>query len=313
MKTRTILKNLSIIVLPLAFDLTLSAESKTSAEPARLGITITTEGTGSGETRLKVGDTSYKHVEINNSSWVLGKSLKLDNGSLTINLAYHRTDINEGNYHHFERDYSADRVPLPNELQSLTASIDCSTRINSSWSLSSSIGTGSHVAKHDLLSKGWGTSGHVMGLYTWSPSLNIAVGFAYDSLSEDWKCVPILGVEWRPADKWTVAFGFPKTAVSYEFSKKFTMSLAASGAGGTYFIGEDPRPGTAPHSLANSKLEYAEIRLGFETAWKINDTFSLSGSVGGVLYREFKYIDRNYKLRSRDVVPFFSLAVSASL
>jgi hypothetical protein len=32
-----------------------------------------------------------------------------------------------------------------------------------------------------------------------------------------------------------------------------------------------------------------------------------------VLYRQFKYIDRDYKLRSRDTVPFVSLSGTISL
>jgi len=313
MKTTTILKSLAAIILPLAFNQALSAETTIPTEPNKIGLTFATESTSSGEARLKGGNVNYEHVEIANASWSLAQSIALDEASsVALSLAYNRTTIDEGNYHHFERNYAADRVPLPNELQSLGASLSYSTKLNHEWMLSSSIGAASNVAKHDLLSKGWGANANVMGIYSWSPTLSLAVGLAYDSLSVDWKCVPFFGFDWRPADKWSIAIGFPKTAVSYEFNQKITMALAASGAGGTYFIRDDPRPGTTPQSLANSKLEYTEVRLGFETAWKINNTFSLSGSAGGVLYRKFKYIDRNYELKSRDVVPFVSLAFSAA-
>ena len=313
MQTTTVSKNLKTAGLALLLCQVLSAQPAQPPTPAKIGLTFSTESTSSGPTRLRAGDTSYKHVEINNNAWTLAQSIGLDaTSSLAVNLAYSRTGISEGNYHNFDRDYSADRVPLPNDLQSLGASIEYSTKIDNQWSLSTSIGAGSHVDKHNLLSKGWGAEGHVMGLYNWSPALTFAAGLAYDSLSADWKIMPIFGFEWRPADKWSVAIGFPKTAVSYEFNQRFTLALAASGAGGTYFIGDDPRPGTAPRSLANSKLEYTEARLGFEAAWKINDTFRLSGTVGHVLYRKFKYIDRDFELKSRDVVPFVSVAFSAA-
>ena len=314
MKTLTVTKNLFTASLALLFCQVLNAQTAQPPAPDKIGLTFSTESTCTGEARLKGGDTSFKDVQVNNSSWSLGQNIGLDNSStLAVNVAYNRTSINEGNYHHFERDYGADRVPLPNDLQSLGASLEYSAKINSEWSFSTSVGAGSHVAKHDLLSKGWGAEGHAMGLYTYGPDLTFAVGLAYDSLSEDWKCIPIVGFEWRPAEKWSVAIGFPKTAVTYELSKSLTMSLAASGAGGTYYIRDDPRPGTSPRSLADSKLEYTEVRLGFETAWKINNNFSLSGSVGSVLHREFKYIDRDYKLTSRDIAPFLSIAFSASL
>jgi len=314
MKNLTITKHLVFVALPLLLGQSLLAQPTQPPAPDKIGLTFSTEATSSGESRLKGGDVTYKHVAISNSSWALSQSIRLDSAnSLTLGMAYSLTSIDEGNYKHFERDYSADRVPLPNDLQSLGVSLGCSTKINDQWMLSSSIGTSSNVAKHKLLSKGWGSNGYTMGQYTWSPDLTLAVGFGYDTLSADWKCFPIFGIEWRPAQKWSVAIGFPKTAVTYELDKNLTMALAVSGAGGTYFIENDPRPGTSARSLANSKLEYTEVRFGFETAWKINDTFSLTGAVGSVLYREFKYIDRGYKLRSRDVAPFVSLSFSAAL
>jgi len=314
MKTLTITNHLAVVVLPLLLAQSLPAQQLQPTASNKIGLTLSTESTGSGDSKLKGGDTTYSHVAIGNASWSLAQNIALDPGSsLTLGLAYSLTSIDEGNYKHFERDYSADRVPLPNDLQSLSLSIGCSNKLNDRWTLSSSISVGSHVAKHRLLSKGWGDSGYLMASYTVSPELTWVFGAAYDSMSHDWQYVPFVGVDWRPAEKWSVAIGFPKTAVTYELQKNLTMALAVSGAGGTYFIDEDPRPGATSRSLANSKLEYGEIRLGFETAWKINDTFSLTGSVGSVLYREFKYIDRNYKLRSRDVAPFVSLGISAAL
>jgi len=314
MKNLIFTKHIVFFALPLVLGQSLLGQSTKPLAPNKIDLTFSTEATSTGESRLKGGDVTYKHVAISNSSWALAQRIALDPAnSMTLGLAYSLTSINEGNYSHFQRDYSADRVPLPNDLQSLGVSLSSSTKINDQWLLSSSIGTSSNVAKHKLLSKGWSSNGYLMGQYTWSPDLTLAVGFAYDTLSADWKCVPIFGVEWRPADKWSVAIGFPKTAVTYELSKTLTMGLAISGAGGAYYIENDPRPGTTSRSLANSKLEYSEVRLGFETAWKINNTFSLTGSVGSVLYREFKYIDRGYKLRSRDVAPFVSLGFSAAL
>lgn len=313
MKNTTITKTLSVS-LALLLCHALNAQPLQPPVADKIGFSISTESTGSGDTRLKGGALSYEHVQVNNASWVLSQSISLDEASsLTLGITYNKTAINEGNYHHFERDYSADRVPLPNDLQSLGASFGYSTKINNDWSFSSSIGASSNVAKHDLLSKGWGVNGSVVGIYCWSPATTVAVGVAYDSLSKDWRCLPVFGVEWRLDEKWSVAIGFPKTAISYKISDRLTLALAASGSGGTYFIKDDPRPGVAPRSLAQSKLEYLEVRLGLEAAWKINETFSLSGGIGSVLYREFKYIDRDYTLKARDVAPFLSLGLSARL
>jgi hypothetical protein len=78
-------------------------------------------------------------------------------------------------------------------------------------------------------------------------------------------------------------------------------------------VKNDPLPGASSRSLADSKLQHFEARLGFGCDWKINKTFNVSGAVGGVLYRQFKYIDRSYKLRSRDIPPFISFSGTISL
>ena len=292
--------------------------------PGKFGLFFAGEATSSSEAKLKGGDTTYRHVAIQNATWALGQNIPFSkNRNLTIGLGYDRTQIDvEGPINwkddNFWKDYKRDhpnwdRLPLPSRLQSLTASLSYSQKIDEKWSISSSIAVGSHVGKTELLSNGWGTNASLMGLYTWSPDLTFAIGAAYDSISHDYRIMPILGFEWRPAEKWSVAIGFPKTAVSYELNKKVTMSLAASGSGGTYFIKDDPYPGVTSRSLSNSKLEYTEARLGFQTDWKINDTFAVTTSIGQVLYREFKYIDRNNKVRSRDAVPFVSIGGSIAL
>lgn len=284
------------------------AQPAVPTEPGKIGFTSSTTNTFTGKAKLKDKRNSYDNVQINSSAWAIGQELSLGGaGSLSLGIAYNLIDIDNGD------SKQLNRAPLPNKLQSLGASLGYSTQIDERWSLSSSLSATSHVANYGLLKKGWGVGGHVMGLYTWSPSLTLAIGLAYDSLSDDWNCVPLLGFEWRPAEHWSVAIGIPKTSVSYELNEKLTLSLALSGDGGTYYIKDDPRPDVAPRSLADSKLEFSELRLGFQADWKVNKAISVSGSLGSVLYREAKYIDRGYKLKSDNIVPFVTLALNVAL
>jgi hypothetical protein len=138
-------------------------------------------------------------------------------------------------------------------------------------------------------------------------------GVAYNSLAQDLKIVPVLGCDWRPTEKWSVAIGFPKTGVTYKLNRQVSLGLAVSGSGGGYYVKNDPQPGIAPRSLADSKLQYLDARLGFYCNWKINDTFRISGTVGQVLLRQIKYIDRDYKLKSHGTTPFLSLSGTISL
>lgn len=306
MNNRTIIKTLfsllPLVLIPV-FALGQPPQPSDQAMPG-LGLVLTTDGTLSGKGGLKSGSNFYPDVQIDNGSFNLSQIIGFGGERLIVtNLAYSRTWIDMDSP-------GAQPMPLPDKLQSLGLSANFSTKLNDRWDLSTFVGATSSVTNQGLLSQGWGVDFQVMGLYTWSQNLTFAMGLAYDSASEDWDLVPMLGFEWRPAPKWTIAVGFPTTSVAYDVAANLKLSFAFSGAGGTYFVKDDPHPGLAPRSLADSKLEYGEARLGFQAEWKLTPTFGVSGAIGHVVYREFKYIDRNFRLKLNDTVPFVTLAAS---
>jgi len=324
MKTSSLALSLFCAGMAFSFSVNLHAqELKPSVEPQKRGLSLSHEFVFSSDAELRGNDTNYKRVAIQNYSWALSQNLPLNgNRSATIGLAYDLIHSGVKEPDSVDDDDSWDdykqthpnwnRLPVPSRLQSLTASIDYSQEIDDKWSFSSSISAGSYVTKTGLLSAGWGVCASAMSLYKWDPSLTIAFGAAYDSLSEDFRLIPIFGFDYRLNEKWSMALGFPATAVTYQLRRNLSMSFGVSGSGGVYYVKDDPQPGAATRSLAGSKLETMEVRLGFKTEWQINDTFSINATTGHVLYREFKYIDRNYKLKSHDMVSFLSIGGSCS-
>jgi len=301
----------------------LADPTPTTTTPEKIGLTFSNEVIASSDTTLKADDSKYRHVTFVHSNWNLSQALSINQTStLTFGLAYdlsaHQVSEPAGwEDDDFWKEYKRthpdwNRVPLPKQLQSLTASVEYARQINDSWSVSTSVSTGSHVAGKKLLSNGWGTAASIMGLYKWNPEVTLAIGAAYDSLSHDYRFVPLIGVDWQINPKWSAAIGFPSTAVTYAMTDNLTMALEASGSGGTFHVQEDPAPGISPRSLAGSKLESTEVRLGYKVGWRINSTFSVSATTGNVLYREFKYIDRDYKLKSRDVSAFVAISGAIS-
>jgi len=274
------------------------------------------------DTELKATDTDYRHVSFYHASWGLSQAVPVgESGNLTFGLAYtlsHRrvTDPpswEDNSWKEFKSTHPDwNRIPIPRVLQSLSASIEYGQTIDDYWSISSCISTGSYTAKKGLLSDGWGAATSVMAQYKWSPTLTLAFGAAYDSLSHDYRYVPLVGFDWQFSDKWSAAIGFPSTAVTYTMNRHLSMAIELSGAGGTYHVKDDPAPGAAVRSLASSKLETTEVRLGFKIGWKINDTYSISATTGHVVYREYKYIDRDYKLRSHDISEFGAISGTIS-
>jgi len=304
--TRTLLAT----SLLLSTTLALRAQPEPPPAPGQIGLSLSSTATASGKAELKAGANTYDHVEIKNYDWKLAQRIPLeDRRSLAVGLDYGVTDIGTRNRHHA----TATPVPLPSDLQSLGASLRYTHPLDPQWILTGSVSAGSHVAETGLLSDGWGAGASVIALYNQSRELTLVFGVVYNSLSENFKVIPIFGLNWRPADKWSVNLGLPKTGVTYKLNEKISLDLSVSGERGSYAVNDDPLPGAAPRSLADSRLQYLEARLGFSCDWKINDTFRVSGTAGQVLYRQFKYIDRDYTLTSRDLVPFVTLSARISL
>jgi len=291
--------------LAFAFSLALRSQPMEPPVPGKIGLSLSSSAAGSSDGKLKAGNTTYDGVAITNYSWALNQRIGLGGiRHLTIGLDYDLTKI-EGK--------ESSPLPLPNQLQSLGASVRYLHPINQQWLMSTSVGAGSQVTDSGLLSDGWGMRASAVGIYNRSRQLTFMFGLAYNSLSQDLKLVPVFGCDWRPTEKWSFALGFPKTGVTYKLNKQISLGLAASGSGGAFYVKDDPLTGTAPRSLADSKLQYVEVRVGIQCDWKINQTIRVSGTIGQVLYRQFKYIDRDYKLKAHGTVPFLSLAGNIAL
>jgi len=298
-------KVLLAIVVTLSFSCALHAQPIEPPAPGKIGLSFTGDTSITGKSDLKDGRTTYGDISATHSSWAISQHFSLGKmRRMNLGLDYDETDINKP---------SSAPIPLPDELKSLSASLRYFQPYSQQWMLSASVGVGSYVADTGLLSDGWGVRASVIGIYNHSRKFTLLFGLAHNSLSQDLIIVPILGCDWRPTEKWSLAFGFPKMAVTYKLNKQLALGVGLSGTGGAFYIKNDPLPGAASRSLADSRLQHLEIRLGGHCDWKINDTFRISGTVGQVLARRLKYIDRDYLLKSSGTAPFLSLSGTISL
>jgi len=189
--------------------------------PGQIGLSLSTEITGSGNAKLKDSNTTFDDVAIGRFELDLKQQFRFEEGcNLTLGLEYRLTTIDDRN--------DTAQIPLPDKLQSLGASARYSQRVAPQWMLSTSLGVGSHVTDTGLLSNGWGVSASAVTLYNYSSKITWMFGAAYNSRSEDWRIVPVLGFDWRPAEKWSVSLGFPKTAVTYKLNQQLSLSIVAS-------------------------------------------------------------------------------------
>lgn len=281
------------------------AQSEIMPEPGPIGLTVNARLTGSMDSKLKRDGTTYDQIDTGSSEIGVTQTFRLSKGnSLRFGLECQRTTIDQG------LTAGDPVVPLPDELNSVSASISYTHVASPTWIFMGRVGAGSHVTDTDLLSEGWAANAMAMAIYNRSKTLTYMFGLVYSSNMEDLRVLPIFGLNWRPAPKWSIAVGFPKTGATYHFTRAFSLGLGFSGGGGSYYVKTDPRfrPSANSQPLGDTWLQQRDIRLGFDANWKINQTVRISGAVGQVLYRKFKYVDRDFELKSDNFAPFVSVA-----
>jgi hypothetical protein len=288
-------------LLVLGSSLTALAQIEPPPEPGQIGLSLSTKAFASGESTLKQGDTRYEKVKANGYEIGVSQVFRLqEGGALRFGLEQQATFIDQ------HREGSSPEVPLPDSLKSVTAMASYTQKVDQNWSWSARASVGSYVAESGLLSDGWGASASFVGIYNQSKATTWMFGLAYNSLLKDLRVLPVVGLIWRPAQQWSVTVGFPKTAVTYRFSRDLSLGLAVSGAGGAYYVEKDPRTGAVSKSLDGSRLQQREIRVGLDATWRVNSSVRLAATVGEVVYRKFEYVDRDLDLKSNKLAPFVS-------
>jgi hypothetical protein len=292
-------------LLSLSFGCALQAQPMEPPAPGKIGLSFSGAAYIAGEGDVKNGSTTYKDISASQLGLTINQQFLLSKmRRLGLALEYEQTDIHKP---------TSTQVPLPDQLQALGVSARYLQLFNPQWMLSVTAGVGSYVADTGLLSEGWGIRASAIGIYNYSRQFTFIFGLAHNSLTEDLLIVPVVGFDWRPNEKWSVAFGFPRIGVTYKLNKEVALGFGVSGSGGAFYVKDDPLPGTAPRSLDDSRLQHLEIRVGVNCDWKINDTFRVSGTVGSVVMRRLKYIERDYELKSSGTAPFVALTGTLSL
>lgn len=127
--------------------------------------------------------------------------------------------------------------------------------------------------------------------YTWVFGISLNP-FADDIL------VPVLTFRWNIDEKWTLNLGFPRLGLIWQTTEKIELSLFGSVQGGNYRTTENPN-NTPRADLANTYVNYREIRIGARAAWQVAAKTTLSAELGWMPERRFDYHDRNYKLKGK--------------
>jgi hypothetical protein len=240
-----------------------------------------------------VGTVSVHHFDLS----VTGRTPLSETTMLLHGLAYA--------HHAFDAGGAA---RLPDSLSEAAISLGVQHRIDARWSLAAYLRPGFYGDFETLDSDSFNAPLLATAVYSVSRELSWIFGFSANAFSDN-PIFPIAGVRWQYAPAWTLNIGFPRAGVTYQHSEQLALSAGATVQGGDYRISGDlgvPAPGLG--RLADTYLEYREIRLGLAAELKLSGGVALTADAGFTVDQRFDYNDRGYRLEG-DAVPFFALAV----
>lgn len=132
--------------------------------------------------------------------------------------------------------------------------------------------------------------------YAKSRDLTWLFGARVNAYSEH-AVLPFVGVRWQFAPDWSLGLAFPRSGVQWRVSPDLTLDAGIGFQGGTYRITDNiGTPAGAVGQLANTFVDYREIRVGFGAEFALNRRLSFRIDAGAFTDRRFDYFDRDYTL-----------------
>jgi hypothetical protein len=201
-------------------------------------------------------------------------------------------------------------TPLPERLAELSLNLGAIRRFNPEWAVSAFARPGFYG---DFTEIGDSLNLPMLAVanYTRSKELTWTFGLNVNPMADN-PVLPVAGVRWQFAPAWTFNLGFPQAGFVYQASPKATWRAGVSFQGGSFRISDNlgvPAPGV--DRLANTLLDYREVRVGLGADLTLSAGFVLVLDAGMVTDRKFDYFDRDYQLNGEPAA-YGSIALRAA-
>ncbi|MDR1011402.1 MAG: DUF6268 family outer membrane beta-barrel protein [Opitutaceae bacterium] len=193
---------------------------------------------------------------------------------------------------------SDDPVPAPERLGALTLNIGVTQMFSKEWrgSVFASPGYRGDFGNYTLRT----LSVPFMAVANYTPAGGGTMwlfGVSVNPTGEH-PVLPVVAFRWAFADDWALNFGLPRLGVTWRATKALDLDLGATMQGGGYRVTKAPG-NSGRGDLANTYVNYREIRAGVRAAYKIAKKASLSIEGGWMVDRRFDYHDRDYEIKGR--------------
>lgn len=203
-------------------------------------------------------------------------------------------------------------LPIPEDLTELSLNLGLQHRLDARWSLAAYLRPGFYGELDEGLdSDSLNAPVLAMANFVQSRELIWSFGVNANPFSDN-PVLPIVGVRWQFAPDWTFSVGFPRTGLTWKLSDRLSARAAVAFTGGSFRLTRDlgtPAPGIA--RLANTYVDFREVRVGLGAEYNLTAATSLSLDVGAVTDRKLDYFDKGYRLDGDGGV-FFALALKGN-
>ena len=246
----------------------------------------------------RVGEVSVNHLEFSLS----GRAKLTEATSFVYGLAYATNRL------------ETSAPILPDELSEISLNLGVMHRVSPTWNLAAYLRPGFYGDFDKFNRESFNAPLLLTAVYAPSRELVWLFGLNVNPFSDN-PVLPIVGVRWQFAPDWNFNLGFPRSGFTYQFSESLSLSAGVAFQGGSFRVGRDPRatPLSLPigPSLANTYLDYREIRAGFALDYKLGENLKLTFDLGAVTDRKFDWFDRDYRLDG-DAGTYFGLSLKGS-
>jgi len=211
----------------------------------------------------------------------------------------------------FDLDQDGGALPLPEQLVELSLNLGVQHRFDAQWSAAFYLRPGFYGDFEESMGKSFNAPALLLANYAQSRELIWSFGLNANPFSDN-PVLPIAGVRWRFAPEWTFSVGFPRSGFTWQATEGLALRAGAGFAGGSFRVTRNvgsPSAGLA--RIANTFVDFREVRVGLGLDYKLGDTVTLSADVGAVTDRKFDYFNKNYRLDG-DAGTYVSLALKGS-
>lgn len=187
-------------------------------------------------------------------------------------------------------------LALPDSLNELSLNLGFRHQLSREWSLLASLRPGFFGDFEQLDADSLNAPLLLLANYSPRPGLTWSLGLNANPFS-DHPVLPVAGLRWAFADQWSFNIAFPRSGLTWSPRENLTVDAGVAFTGGNYRITDNlgvPAPGLA--RLANTYVDFREVRAGLALAWKLPPATGITLDLGAVTDRKFDYFDRSYRL-----------------